>query len=281
MPPATSPHQIIAATALLVCAAAAVGTTTARADTPVTATVVYEAGPAAILQNDGEYGANGSRYGAADVGQTNNLIVSQRTSIELARGRHRLVLLYAPFEVTTEVTLDTPLRFRDTNFAAGSVISHRYLFDGYRASYLYNVLNRGAFKLEIGGSVQIRNAEVAFRTIDGMQRDAENDIGVVAAAKARLWYQPDAHATWAALEFDGLSTFGLLSNVRGGIYDAQLMAGYPVARSLDVFLGARLLGGGADVKSKDIYNWANFLAFTVGARISLDELFGRRTAVFR
>ena len=233
------------------------------------------------MQNDGEYGATGTRYSASDVGQRNSLLVSQRTSIEIARGRHRVILLYAPFEVTTEVTLDQALQFRDTNFAAGSVVAHRYLFDGYRASYLYRALERGAFKLELGGSVQIRNAEVAFRTIDGAQRDAENDIGLVAAAKARLWYQPSAQSSWAALEFDGLSTFGLLSNVRGGIYDAQLMVGYPVARGVDLFLGARLLGGGADVKSQDIYNWANFVAFTAGARISLHELFGRRSALFR
>ncbi len=274
-------HRKSACATLLCCAVSALNTTVVHADTPVTATIVYEAGPAAILQNDGEYGADGTRYNAEDVGQRNNLLVSQRTSIEIARGRHRVILLYAPFEVTTEVTLDKTLQFRDTNFAAGSVVAHRYLFDGYRVSYLYRALERGAFKLEIGGSMQIRNAEVAFRTIDGAQRDAENDIGLVAAAKARLWYQPNAQSTWAALEFDGLSTFGLLSNVRGGIYDAQLMAGYPVARGVDLFLGARLLGGGADVKSQDIYNWANFVAFTAGARISLDELFGRRNAVFR
>lgn len=277
----TSRRAHVLLTTATACSLLAVRATVTHADTPLTATVVHEAGPAAILQNDGEYGANGTRYSAADVGQRKNLLVSQRTSVELARGRHRLILLYAPFEVTTEVTLDRPLQFRDTNFAAGSVVSHRYLFDGYRASYLYRAVDRGAFKLEVGGSVQIRNAEVAFRTVDGTQRDAENDIGVVGAAKARLWYQPSAQSSWAALEFDGLSTFGLLSNVRGGIYDAQLMAGYPVARSVDLFLGARLLGGGADVKSKDLYNWANFVAFTVGVRVSLDELLGRRVGVFR
>lgn len=277
----TSRRAHVLLTTATACSLLAVRATVTHADTPLTATVVHEAGPAAILQNDGEYGANGTRYSAADVGQRKNLIVSQRTSVELARGRHRLILLYAPFEVTTEVTLDRPLQFRDTNFAAGSVVSHHYLFDGYRASYLYRAVDRGAFKLEVGGSVQIRNAEVAFRTVDGTQRDAENDIGVVGAAKARLWYQPSAQSSWAALEFDGLSTFGLLSNVRGGIYDAQLMAGYPVARSVDLFLGARLLGGGADVKSKNIYNWANFVAFTVGVRVSLDELLGRRVGVFR
>ncbi len=276
----TKSRHLLLATATA-CGLLAVRASVTHADTPLTATVVHEAGPAAILQNDGEYGANGTRYNAGDVGQRKNLVVSQRTSVEVARGRHRLIFLYAPFEVTTEVTLGRALQFRDTNFAAGSVVAHRYLFDGYRASYLYRAVDRGAFKLEVGGSVQIRNAEVAFRTVDGTLRDAENDIGLVGAAKVRGWYQPQALGSWAALEFDGLSTFGLLSNVRGGIYDAQLMAGYPVARSVDLFVGARLLGGGADVKSKDIYNWANFVAFTLGVRVSLDELFGRRIGVFR
>jgi hypothetical protein len=44
------------------------------------------------------------------------------------------------------------------------------------------------------------------------------------------------------------------------------MVGYPVAPSLDLYLGARLLGGGADVPSQEIYNWGNFLSFTAGVR---------------
>jgi hypothetical protein len=67
-------------------------------DTPVVrTTITYETGPAYIARNDGEYGATGTRYGADDVGQQANLLRSRRTSIELARGRHTAILLYAPF----------------------------------------------------------------------------------------------------------------------------------------------------------------------------------------
>lgn len=166
------------------------------------------------------------------------------------------------------------LQFRDTLFVAGTVVQHRYLFDGYRGSYLYRFRNRSGLTLEAGGSLQIRNAEVAFRSLDGAQRAAENDIGLVFAAKARLRYQPPCGSWWGGLEADGFSTFGLVPGVRGGIYDVQVVAGHPVARGLDVMLGARLLGGGANVESRDIYNWANFVAFTAGVRISLDTLFG-------
>ena len=52
------------------------------------------------------------------------------------------------------------------------------------------------------------------------------------------------------------------------------MVGHPVARGLDLFLGLRLVGGGARVDSQDIYNWANFVAATAGVRLSFDGVLG-------
>lgn len=238
------------------------------------ATVSYETGPAYIAQNDGEYGADGTRYGADDVGQKDNLALVSRASVELAYGRHRGVFLYAPFDVSTQVTLSRDLTFRDTTFAAGTVVEHRYLFDGYRASYLYQLLDDERLSLDAGGSLQVRNAEVAFAALDGAQRAAENDIGLVFAVKARLSYRPAVDGWWGALDADGFSTFGLVPGVRGAIYDVQLAAGHPVAKGVDVVFGARLLGGGAKVEDRDIYNWANFVALTAGVRISIDRLLG-------
>lgn len=232
------------------------------------ATLTFESGLAYIAQNDGEYGADGTRYDADDVGQRDNLLVTRRTSLELGYGRHRAIFVYAPFEATTDVMLTRDLQFKDTRFVAGTVVEHRYLFDGIRASYLYQPWTSGPLTLEVGGSLQIRNAEVAFRSSD--QRAAENDIGLVGAAKARLWYRPGLERWWGGLEADGFSTFGLVSGVRGAIYDVQLSAGHSVARGVDVVFGARLLGGGADVESRDIYNWANFVSLTIGVRLSLE-----------
>ena len=234
--------------------------------------VRYETGPAAIFQNDGQYGTGGTRYEASDVGQTRNLLRVERTSVELGLGRHALILLYAPFEVTTRVTLDEELRFRGTTFAAGDVVDHRYLFDGYRASYLYRLLDGAGLSLELGGSLQVRNAEVAFATVDGTLHDSENDIGLVGALKARLRYTT-AGGPWGELEADALSTFGLLGDTEGAIYDVALTAGLPLGDALDVFVSLRLLGGGAEVPDRAIYNWGNFGSATAGLRVSLDRLF--------
>ncbi len=91
---------------LIIAIALALGPHVASAEPVPTlqATVQYETGPAYIAQNDGEYGAMGTRYDADDVGQRDNLLLSRRTSIEISRGRHRAILLYAPFESSTEVT---------------------------------------------------------------------------------------------------------------------------------------------------------------------------------
>lgn len=244
-------------------------------------TLVYEIGPAYIAQNDGRYGEMGTSYTARDVGQRDNLVNASRTSLEFAMDRHTLILLYAPFDVTTQVRLRESLQFRDELFSSGTVVNHRYLFDGYRGSYLYRAIDQPMVGLELGGSLQIRNADVAFTSADGLQRAHQDDIGLVFAAKARLWVRPFERGPWGALEADGFSTFGLVDGVSGGIYDVQLATGQRVGRGVDIVLGARLLGGGARVDDQDIDNWANFIAFTAGVRVELDTFLGATDSRFK
>ena len=246
---------------------------TSRADTAPAwhAAVVYETGPAYIVQNDGRYGVNGTPYEAADVGQQKTLLRTARTSLELGGGRHTVILLYAPFAVTTRVTLADDLQFRDASFAAGTVVDHRYVFDGFRGSYLYEAVRHGGWSLGLGGSLQIRSADVAFTSVDGRLHAAQDDIGLVPAAKLRLRYTPRC-GPWGQLEADGLSTFGLVGDTSGAIYDVGLTAGLPVGRGLDLFVTARWLGGGAEVPSKHIDNWANFASLAAGVRVALDRV---------
>jgi hypothetical protein len=232
----------------------------------------WEAGPLAILRNDGRYGENGTEYTADDTGQTDNLVLAQRFALELEMGpRHRLILLYAPLEVMTRVTLERDLRFRGATFPAGSAVEHRYLFDGYRLSYLWGALRR-VVDLDVGASFQLRNANVAFTRLDGSLQEAESDIGLVFALKLRLrWDSP--WGPWVLVDADGFSTFGLAGETTGAIYDAALSLGVPVAQGLDFVLRARALGGGADGPRRDLENWAHFLSFAVGLRLDLPALF--------
>ena len=257
--------------ALLALGAFAVSGTPVASAAPPEVHFTYETGGAAILQNDGRYGANGTAFDAEITGQSRNLLIAQRANVELGLGRHRVVLLYAPFAATTRVRLADALTFNDTTFAAGTVVDHGYLFDGYRASYMYEVI-KCELELALGGSIQIRNADVAFTAVDGSGYANESDIGIVFALKARLRYAPEDWPVWGQLEADAFSTFGLIDGVDGGIYDVGLTLGVPVARPLDLLFTTRLVGGGAKVEDKDIDNWANFFSLALGARVKLDEI---------
>jgi len=233
-----------------------------------------EVGPLYVAENNNRYGPEGTRFGADDVGQQENLVLSRRLALEVPLAeRHGLVFVYAPFDVLTRATLGKDVRFNDTYFGAGTVVDSRYLFDGYRLSYLYAPVLGKQLALQGGASGQIRNAQVALTAVDGSARALESNIGFVGALKARAFWDPlEAGGPYLMLDADAFSTFGLVGDVSGAIYDVALTLALPVAKSADLTFRGRLLGGGAEVPDKDIDNWANFVAFTVGLRASLDAL---------
>lgn len=237
-------------------------------------TVDFEVGAAYFFQNDGRYGLNGSRYTAKEVGQQNNLAIGLRLAIEAQIARHTIIATWAPLDVTTRTTLTRDLTFKGTTFADTTVVDHRYLFDGYRLSYLFGLVQTSRFTLGVGASVQVRNASVEFRTVDTSPAvfAVERDIGLVGALKARARF--DAGILYAQADVDFFNTFGI--GLRGGIHDVALTLGVPVVAGLDLLLRVRLVGGGADVPSRDILNWANFGFALVGLRVDLPLLWSQR-----
>lgn len=100
----------------------------------------------------------------------------------------------------------------------------------------------------------------------------ERDIGFVGALKARALF--DAGILYAQADVDFFNTFGI--GLRGGIHDVALTLGVPVIQGLDLLLRLRLVGGGADVATRDIFNWANFGFALVGLRVDLPLLWSHR-----
>ncbi len=236
--------------------------------------VDLEVGPAYLFQNDGRYGPNGTAYSAAEVGQQRNLAIALRLAIEGRVGRHTLIATWAPLDLTTRTTLTRDLTFRDTTFADRSVVDHRYLFDGYRLSYLFGFVQTSRFTLGGGLSLQVRNASVEFRTVDTAPAvfAVERDIGLVGAIKLRARF--DAGILYAQADVDFFNTFGL--GLPAGIHDVALTLGVPVIKGLDLLLRVRLVGGGASVPARDIFNWGNFGFALVGLRADLPVLWAHR-----
>lgn len=236
--------------------------------------VDFEVGAAYLFQNDGRYGANGTGYTAAEVGQQRNLAVALRLAIEARIARHTLIATWAPLDLTTRATLTRDLTFQTTTFANQTVVDHRYLFDGYRLSYLFSLVQTPRFTLGAGASVQVRNASVEFRTVDASPAifAVERDIGVVGALKLRARF--DAGVLYAQADVDFFNTFGI--GLEGGIHDVALTLGVPVVPGLDFLLRLRLVGGGANVPKRDIYNWGNFGFAVLGLRVDLPLLWSQR-----
>jgi len=236
--------------------------------------VDFEVGAASLFQNDGRYGANGTKYTAAEVGQQRNLAVALRLAIEARLARHTIIATWAPLDLTTRATLTRDLTFQTTTFADRSVVDHRYLFDGYRLSYLFGLLQGSRFTLGVGASLQVRNASVEFRTVDTSPAvfAVERDIGLVGALKVRARF--DAGVLYAQADVDFFNTFGL--GLPAGIHDVALTLGVPVVPGFDFLLRLRLVGGGADVPSRDITNWGNFGFAVLGLRVDLPVLLSQR-----
>ncbi|MEB3196483.1 MAG: hypothetical protein VKP62_04695 [Candidatus Sericytochromatia bacterium] len=230
----------------------------------------HEVGAVLTLQNDQRYGKAGTQYSRSTVALDRNLFAVTRTSTE-ARflGRHTVVLLYAPLDVPTRVTLDAPLTFRGTTFAAGTVVNHRYLFDGIRATYMYRFYEGAGLQLDGGATLGVRNAEVSLTSANGEQFAAERDIGPVPALRGRLRYDA-GQGLYALYDLDWLYTPGGLTgaSIRGGVCDTSLTLGIPLQTGLDATLRLRYLAGGAEVPGREIFNWGQFVSATAGFRFS-------------
>lgn len=249
------------------------GATRAHAEVLDHALLDAEVGPVRIFQNEGRYGAKGTLFRAGDLGESSNLFSAERIAVEFQKSRSILVFLYAPFDLHTQVTLTRDVQFRGLLLRAGTPISNRYLFDGYRGSYLYRVVEGRRFKLELGASLQVRNASVEFGALDGSSYERQTNIGLVFALKGRVRYD-FTWGGWAMLDADGISSFGV-GGVGGALYDVALTLGLPVRTGADLFFRLRFLGGGANVPDQRLYNWGKFGFALIGARLDFTELWRR------
>jgi hypothetical protein len=241
--------------------------------------LIMEIGGLAPVKHTVKFSKDGTRFDYIEEGGQDNVFFFWRPTAELTLdSAHTLILLYQPLNLETKVYLDRDVRIDGAVFPAGSGLDLRYGFDFYRLSYLYDFLDSSARdELAIGLSLQMRNATIDFTSTDGTIHRSNRDIGPVPAIKIRgrwaitprAWIGGEADAIYAPVKYIN----GSNSDVEGAFFDLSLRAGYLVARSLDVYVNLRYIGGGAEGTSSsndgpgDGYtsNWLHFLTFSVGA----------------
>lgn len=221
---------------------------------PVWIRARLDVGTLGVLSHDIQFGKNGTQFNYVTEGGQNNLYLYLRAEAEAVLAqRHSIVLVYQPINVVTESTLQNDLQVYETKFNAGTPMRFRYGFDFVRLSYLFDLLPSDNDELSVGAGLQLRNAVIDFGAQDGSAFISNRNIGPVPllAGRARftaddgplagMFWGGEVSGFWAS----GRIITGSLNDFEGAILDTQLKAGVPIARFADVYLAARVIGGGA------------------------------------
>lgn len=212
----------------------------------------------------------------------------QRYSIdvEIAR-RHTVTLLYQPLTLRTTTVVPTSLTggltIEDRTYPAGTGIDLQYGFDFWRLSYMYSIFRTERFNFAAGASLQLRNASIIFAGTDGTNVRVNQNLGPVPVLKLKVEYRFRFGLILGA-EADGFYASSEIFNgadypFEGWIYDAAIRIGMDANDLTDLFLVARILGGGAsgtsgnpganwtDSVSGITYNNLTTLTISAGVRL--------------
>ena len=245
-----------------------------------------EMGFLGVLRHNIQFGRDpyGTKFNYVREGSQNILFPFQRMSAELhLKPRHTIVLLYQPLDLRTEARLVNDLVVDSTVFPAGTAMNFRYGFDFYRASYQYDFWPEPDRELAVGLSLQIRNASISFVAKDGEEGRVYNDIGPVPVVRFR-GRLPVSGRSWVGTEIDGFYAQGKFitgstnveSSFRGAILDASVRYGLSLNETVDGFINARYVGGGASGQQVDpenlgssgyTDNWLGAFSLSIGAYI--------------
>ena len=245
-----------------------------------------ELGFQSIVYHTIQFGQSGTQFDYVADGGQDVYFPFKRISADVSFGpRHKLVLLYQPIDVRTEVRFFDPVKVYDVTFTPpgtgeGLPMELRYGFDYYRVSYLYDFWKDPRNELAAGISLQMRDAVIVFAQKNGDQIVSNEDIGPVPIFKFR-WKSYLGPTWWLGSEIDGFYASGRFitgsaNDFVGAILDASLRAGFSPREALDVFLNVRYLGGGAVGTAEDqavggvdgyTRNWLHTVSLSLGVTV--------------
>lgn len=236
-----------------------------------------ELGFLGVLSHKIQFGNDGTYFDYQKDGGQDVLFNFVRPSLELQDNRNSYIFLIQPLAIETTVYLKEDLIVDDLTFPATSSVDLLYGFPFYRFSYLREMMpNNQKWDFGLGGTIQIRNATISFRSTDGELFRTNRDVGIVPALKIRSSYAINDWA-FAELEADGIYApisylNGSTNEVVGAILDASLRGGLELTDEVSTFLNARYIGGGAVGTSDDAEgpsdcyqkNWLHFATVSAG-----------------
>ncbi len=166
--------------------------------------------------------------------------------------RHELRALYAPFTLRQQGSYPMDISFMDGTYLADQDLESLYVFNSYRVTYRYALVDNDKTTLKVGITGKIRDAEIGLSQ------------GDTTASRTNVGFVPLLHLAWEQRFSD---TVGLLLDADGlwspygRAEDVALMATFDINPWLRGLAGYRTVEGGAD-GGGDVYTfaWLHFAA---------------------
>jgi len=161
-------------------------------------------------------------------------------------------------------------------FNKGTPMNFLYDFPFFRASYLYDFNEDDFEELSVGVSLQLRNANIEFASLDGTKLVSKRNVGPVPILKFRSrnkinntwWYASDIDGFYAPISYLN----GSNNDVVGAILDSNFKFGANINNKYYPYINLRYIaGGGVGISNEKVNlgdgytnNWLHFLAITLG-----------------
>lgn len=176
-----------------------------------------------------------------------------RLAIERTQGRHGWRAVYQPLRTDGVGRLLEVTDFAGAQFSPTEDTRGRYQFDTWRFSYRYLWRDRETFRLWVGATGLVRDAEIALR--QGATRARDSNVGFVPLLHALADWK--LTPTWRVqVEADALAA------PQGRAIDLGVRSVHALNQHWAVSANLRMLEGGADNDSVYTFGWCG--SATVG-----------------
>jgi hypothetical protein len=170
--------------------------------------------------------------------------------------KHSVSVLFAPLSLNAQGSVDKDIFFNGDFFPANTDLQAFYKFNSYRLTYRFDFINSNKWKVGLGLTAKIRDAEV--RLEDKEKSSSNTDFGFVPLLNFRVEWM-FATKMSLLLEGDALASPG----GQGRAEDVLLALFFRLNDRVSLKAGYRILEGGADVES--VYNFTLLNYVIVGA----------------
>lgn len=212
----------------------------------------------AVWQNRNDVripGDSGTRFSITDIAGEGPFQFYRLEYFLNLNEKNQIRFMIAPFQYSESGVPKKDIVYVDESFSAGQKTEFTYKFNSYRVSYRYLYKDHSSWRLWLGGTLKIRDAEIAIKQGDVEAKDS--NVGFVPLFNLYSDYQ--LNNNWRFIvDLDGLI------GPQGRAIDMGLKFHYDIDKHWHLGAGYRTLEGGVD--NDKVYNfaWLNYALVSIG-----------------